>query len=154
MTIMHQKQTIEDCVSSQVREWDLQNPIDIWFSCGYGPALRWKVCEFIPVTDDLLGQLQYLQNPTTGVSHRFTKYSPPFGLLKLDSGDSKHFDNYLEDLMSAQYLWDFGWTCFEEETQVDPSAFQARLLALLCDLYLETEDVDVCTRAYIGKFVG
>ena len=143
MTLMHQKQTIEDCVNDQVLEWDHSNPIDVYLTCGYGPALRWKLYEFRPRTDELLNQLQYLQDPATGVSHRCQKYSPPFGLTKLDQSDDRHFETYLDQLMSSDYLWDLGWTCFEEETQVDPQAFQANLLDLMCKLYQNTFDVDV-----------
>ena len=145
MTLMHQKQTIEDCVNDQVLEWDLQSPLDVYLTSGYGPALRWKLYEFKPRTDELLGQFQYLQDPTTGVSRRFQKYSPPFGLIKLDSADDMHFENYLESLLSPEYLWDLGWTCFEEESQVDSDAFQARLMDLVCKLYTETHDYDVST---------
>ena len=143
MTLMHQKQTIEDCVNDQVLDWDLQNPIDVYLTSGYGPALRWRMYEFKPRTEELLGQFQYLQNPATGAEQRFQKYSPPFGLIKLDSVDDQHFENYLEQLLGTDYLWDFGWTCFEEETQVDPDAFQARLLQLMCQLYLDTQDTEV-----------
>ena len=143
MTVMHQKQTIEDTVREQVREWDLDTPIDLYLSSGYGPPFRVQAHEFKPKTDELLGQFQYLQDPTTGRTHRYKKYSPPFGLLKLDSSDSTHFENYLEELLSTEYLWDLGWTCFEEETQVDEDAFQARLLDLICKLYTTTHDFDV-----------
>lgn len=143
MTLMHQKQTIEDCVNDQVVEWDQQSPIDVYLTSGYGPALRWKLYEFRPRTDELLGQFQYLQNPTTGRTQRYQKYSPPFGLLKLDSSDDMHFEEYLDQLMHPDYLWDLGWTCFEEETQVDEDCFQARMLDLMCKLYSDTLDYDV-----------
>lgn len=152
MTLMHQKQTIEDCVKDQVLEWDTKNPIDIYLTSGYGPALRWRLFEFTPKTEELLGQFQYLQDPTTGVSQRFQKYSPPFGLMKLDSGDATHFENYLEQLLSPDYLWDLGWTCFEEECQVDSDAFQARLLDLITQLYKDTHDIDVSTSIQADKY--
>lgn len=65
MTLMHQKQTIEDTVKDQVLDWDQQHPIDIYLTSGYGPPLRWKLYEFKPRTNDLLGQFQYLQDPST-----------------------------------------------------------------------------------------
>ena len=145
MTLMHQKQTIEDCVNDQVVGWDRENPIDVYLTSGYGPALRWKLYEFKPKTTELLGQFQYLQDPQTGFSQRRQKYSPPFGLIKLDGSDDSHFEEYLEQLLSPDYLWDLGWTCFEEETQVEPDAFQAKLLDLICKLYTDTNDYDVST---------
>ena len=138
MTLMHQKQTIEDCVHDQVLHWDLHNPVDVYLTSGYGPALRWKLYEFKPRTDELLGQFQYLQNPMTGTSVRYQKYSPPFGLAKLDTSDDSHFETYMERLLHSEHLWEFGWTCFEEETQIDD--FQARLLDLVCNLYMQTQD--------------
>ncbi|RMX82743.1 hypothetical protein D0869_05828 [Hortaea werneckii] len=141
MTWMHQKQTIEDCVKDQVLEWDLQNSRDVYLTCGYGPALPWKLYEFKPRTNELTGQFQYLQDPTTGTTVRQQKYAPPFGLTKLDTSDDRHFDTYLELLLRREYLWDFGWTCFEEETQIDD--FQARLLELVCKLYTNAQDYDL-----------
>ncbi|KAK3710302.1 hypothetical protein LTR37_010368 [Vermiconidia calcicola] len=143
MTLMHQKQTIEDTVKDQVLDWDQQHPIDIYLTSGYGPPLRWKLYEFKPRTNDLLGQFQYLQDPRTGVSQRYHKYSPPFGLIKLDASDDSQFEKYLDDLLSEEYLWEFGWTCFEEESQIDPDMFQATLLNLMCKLYQETQDYDL-----------
>ena len=151
MTLMHQKQTIEDCVNDQVLEWDHQNPIDVYLTSGYGPALRWKLYEFRPRTDELLGQFQYLQDPTTGISQRFQKYSPPFGLLKLDSSDDAHFEEYLDTLMNPDYLWELGWTCFEEESQVDSDCFQANLLVLMCKLYQDTHDYDVSSLGQLTR---
>ncbi|GAB1731809.1 hypothetical protein NU195Hw_g7249t1 [Hortaea werneckii] len=141
MTWMHQKQTIEDCVKDQVLRWDLQNSRDVYLTCGYGPALPWKLYEFEPRTNELTGQFQYLQDPTTGTTVRHQKYAPPFGLTKLDTSDDRHFDTYLELLLRREYLWDFGWTCFEEETQIDD--FQARLLELMCKLYTNAQDYDL-----------
>ncbi|KAI7478312.1 hypothetical protein KC351_g8310 [Hortaea werneckii] len=141
MTWMHQKQTIEDCVKDQVLRWDLQNSRDVYLTCGYGPALPWKLYEFKPRTNELTGQFQYLQDPTTGTTVRHEKYAPPFGLTKLDTSDDRHFDTYLELLLRHEYLWDFGWTCFEEETQIDD--FQARLLELMCNLYTNAQDYDL-----------
>ncbi|KAK5113918.1 hypothetical protein LTR85_010451 [Meristemomyces frigidus] len=141
MTLMHQKQTIEDCVKDQVLRWDMENSIDVYLTSGYGPALRWKLYEFLPRTNELLGQLQYLQNPATRASTRYQKYSPPFGLAKLDTSDDGHFEAYMECLLEHQHLWDFGWTCFEEETQIND--FQAQLLDLMCVLYTQTQDPDL-----------
>jgi len=141
MTLMHQKQTIEDTVNSQVSVWDVGKSVDVFFTSGYGPALRWTLYEFKPKTDELLWQYQYLQDPETGKCHRYQKYSPPLGLRKLDTSDDTHFDKYLNDLLDPHYLWEFGSICFEEETQVND--FQACLLELMCDLYIETQDVEV-----------
>lgn len=147
MTLMHQKQTIEDTVTAEVVSWDSTNPIDVYLTSGYGPALRWKLYEFRPKTPELLGQLQYFQDPHTGISQGHHKYSPPFGLMKLDQNDDTYFDTYLEQLMEQQYLEDLGWTLYEEETQVDPdSPFQANMLDYMCKLYKDSEDVDVSSR--------
>jgi hypothetical protein len=141
MTYMHQKQTIEDTVGKEVLEWDKTNCIDVYLTSGYGPALRWKLFEFRPRSQDILVQFQYLQDITTGQILRHTKYSPPFALLKLDSSDEHQFETYLDRLMSPTWLWDFGWTFYEEETQVDD--FQARLVEMMCNHYQQTQDQDV-----------
>ena len=143
MTLMHQKQTIEDTVKDQVLRWDKNRPLHVNLTSGYGPALVWKLYEFQPRTRDLLGQFQYLQNPDTGFTERLHKYSPPFGLMKLDASDDSRFEEYMEELLSPEYLSDFGWTCFEEECQVDPDHFQAKLLHMMCTLYTTTQDYDV-----------
>ncbi|KAK3621587.1 hypothetical protein LTR56_022694 [Elasticomyces elasticus] len=138
MTGMHQKQSIEDYVAHNVVRWDGDNSIDIWLTCGYGPALRWKLYEFQPRDDEPCWQFQYLQDPITRQQIQIKKYSPPFGLMKLETSDDAHFDGYLEQLLHPQHLADFGWTCFEEETEVDD--FQARLLQAICDLATGTQD--------------
>ena len=143
MTLMHEKQTIEDTVNDQVVEWNVQNGIDVYLTSGYGPPLIWKLYEFKPKSNELLGQLQYFQDPTTGRSHGWQKYSPPFGLLKLDQSDDTYFDGYLDQLMDEEHLLDLGWTYYEEETQVDPDAFQANLLDFICTLYRDTEENEV-----------
>jgi len=141
-TNMHQKQFIEDTVSREVREWDTRNPIDVYLTSGYGPALRWKVYEFKPRTPELLTQHQYLQDRNTGQEYRIEKYSPPLALLKIDSSDQHQFEIYLDRLMHPSQLWDFGWTMYEEETQIHDD-FQARLVDKMCNLYLQTDDDDV-----------
>lgn len=143
MTLMHQKQTIQDTVSDQVVEWDLDRPIDVYLESGYGPPLRWKLYEFKPRTRDLLGQFQYLQDPKTGTQQRIHKYSPPLGLSKLDATDDQHVEEYLKRLLEDDCLLDLGWSCFEEESQVDGEDFQATLLACMCELYTRTRDEDV-----------
>ena len=127
---MHQKQTIEDTVSDQVVEWDTQNPIDIYLTSGYGPPLGWKVYEFRPSSNKLLGQLQYLQDPATGVSQGWNKYSPPLGLMKLDQSDDTHFDVYLNQLMEKEHLDDLGWTCFRRRVADRPSSFSSKRAGL------------------------
>ena len=140
MTLMHQKQSIEDCVKDQVARWDLTRSVDVYLTSGYGPPLRWKLHEFEPRTRELLGQFQYHQNPV-GVTQRFHKYSPPLALAKLDPSDDTHFETYMDHLLDPQLLADeFGYTCFEEETQIDD--FQARLLDLMCGLYAQTREHD------------
>ncbi|KAK3067380.1 hypothetical protein LTR53_015790 [Teratosphaeriaceae sp. CCFEE 6253] len=141
MTGMHQKQSIEDYISNKVVKWDKDNSIDIWLTCGYGPALPWKLYEFEPRDEEPCWQLQYLQDPDTRQQVSSRKYSPPFGLLKLDLSDDAHFDWYMDQLLHAKHLWEFGWTCFEEETQVDD--FQARLLQAMCDLSMQTQDEEL-----------
>lgn len=143
MTLMHQKQTIEDTVVDQVQSWDMDHPITVYLTSGYGPPLRWILHEFKPRSQDLLGQFQYLQNPATGQHVRMHKYSPPFGLLKLDNADDDYLKNYLKTLLADDWIWDLGWTCFEEESQVDEEHFQARLVELMCELFRKTSDAAV-----------
>ncbi|TKA73373.1 hypothetical protein B0A55_06370 [Friedmanniomyces simplex] len=141
MTGMHQKQSIEDYVADKVVRWDKDNWLDIWLTCGYGPALQWRLYEFDPKDDEPCWQLQYLQDPTTRQQVSYRKYSPPFGLMRLDPSDETHFDGYMEQLLHPDHLWEFGWTCFEEETQVDD--FQARLLQAMCELSTTTQDEEL-----------
>jgi hypothetical protein len=60
--------------------------------------------------------------------------------MKLDASDDSHFDEYLDTLLLDRHLKDLGWTCFEEESQVDDDQFQARLLDQMCVLYVRTGD--------------
>ncbi|WPH03804.1 Hypothetical protein R9X50_00668700 [Acrodontium crateriforme] len=138
MTLMHQKQSIEDTVQNEILVWDRDNAIDIYLSSGYGPALKWRVHEFRPKKPDLLQQYQFLQDAATGISIPYRKYSPPFGLMKIETSDISHFEQYLDMLLNYEYLLDFGWTCFEEETDIND--FQAKMLDLMCHLYMTTED--------------
>lgn len=148
MTMMHERQTIEDTVHSEVGGWDRDRPIHIFLTSGYGPALGWQVYEFKPRSQALLGQYQYFRDPETGMSKRQFKYSPPLGLMRLDDGDKAHVEDYLDQLMTEEYLWDLGWTCFEFDAQLDESAFQPNLLHFMCNLYLETEDGEVSLYKY------
>ena len=143
MTVMHQKQSIEDCVNEQVLQWDYNSAIDIYLVSGYGPALRWKLYEFMPRTPELLKQFQYFQNVDTGQSILQPKYSPPYGLLKLDTSDEAHFKAYLSELLKSEHLLDLGWSVYEEECLVDDEYFQAQTLQLMCELYLRTRDTNV-----------
>lgn len=142
MTIMHQKQSIEDTIKEQVLGWD-EESIDVYLSSGYGPPLRWTLYEFKPRTTDLLGQFQYTQNRETGEQVREHKYSPPFGIMKLDSSNDVQVENYLTTLMDQRVLLDLGWTFYEEESQMDPDMFQATLLDQMCRLYIQTQDNEV-----------
>lgn len=144
-TNVHQKQFIEDTVRREVYEWDLNNPIDVYLTSGYGPALRWKVYEFKPRTLEILTQHQYMQDHITGREYLIEKYSPPLALLKIDSSDEHQFELYLDRLMHPSELVDFGWTMYEEETQIHDD-FQARLVEMMCNLYLQTDDEDVSGR--------
>lgn len=143
MTLMHQKQSIEDTVSQEVAHWDWDNGIDVYLSSGYGPPLRWKMFEFKPRTNELLMQLQYYQDTATGRSAVNRKFSPPFGLIKIDTSDDAHFDAYLDQLLEPHHLHDFGWTCYEEESEVDREEFQAKMLHSMCELYIKTTDPSV-----------
>lgn len=137
---MHQKQTIEDAVVSNVLAWVHDNSIDIYLSSGYGPPLRWKVFEFQPKSDEFLSQLQYYQDNGTQEMTRKYNYSPPYGLLKIDPSDDAYLDTYLDQLLEPQFLWDFGWTYYEAECDADECMFQGGVLDLMCKLYIKTKD--------------
>ena len=79
------------------------------------------------------------------------KQAQAFGLMKIDTSDDEHFENYMRELLLPQHLSDFGWTCFEEESQVDE--FQAQLLQLMCDLCTTTTDPDVSTPVLLAETV-
>ncbi|KAK6434899.1 hypothetical protein LTR95_008914 [Oleoguttula sp. CCFEE 5521] len=141
LTLMHQKQTIEDCVREQVQMWDFKRPVDVYLTSGYGHPLRWRLYEFVPSTQEYLGQVQFRQDPRTGRSVRSDRYSPPLAIAKIETSDDAHFKDYLDELMESHHLGDFPWTCFEEETQVND--FQATTLALLVQLCQRTQDIDL-----------
>ena len=137
---MHQKQSIEDTVAGEVLEWDKANRVDILLCSGYGPPLSWRVYEFLPNGEELITQLQYVQDSTTGKIVRNVRYSPPYGLLKLSTSDEEHFEKYLDLLLSPEHLISFGWDFYVEESQVDKGDFQATLLHLMCELYMKLPD--------------
>lgn len=139
------KQILEDVVAREVVHWHPKSAIDVYLSSGYGPPLRWKLVEFTPNSTRLLWQLQYYQNPHTGRSESRQKYSPPYGLLKLDSADDGHFERYLNDLLLPFYLKHLGSSCYAEENEVDPDRFQSRVLDMMSHLYIRTQDEKVCT---------
>lgn len=138
MTVMHQRQSILDTVHDQVIEWDSSNPIQVQLTSGYGRTFVWTLHEFRPRTTDLLGQFQYIQNRLTGRSERIHKYSPPFGVMKLDSSDERHVEEYLKDLMEWEHMHNLGWKFYDEERLADPDEFQATLLTTMCVLYKDT----------------
>lgn len=146
MTVMHQKQGIEDTVVRQVRHWDNRNGINVLLSCGYGPPMTWTLYEFVPVTAELTSQLQYKRDKQTGQIARHQSWSPPFGLMKLDPSDDGHFQRHMAELLLPQHLADFGWIFYREEVHLDPSDFQATLLRLLSELYSHTTDDSVSRR--------
>ena len=140
-TVMHQKQGIEDCVQKQVQAWDYTRPVEVLLTSGYGHPLVWELYEFKPTTEELLQQYQYLQDGETSQLVRFEKWSPPLGMIKLESSDGWRFERYLDELMTVENLPQLPWTCFEEESQFD--GFQATMLDMICKLYLATIDRDV-----------
>ncbi|KAH9826832.1 fungal zn binuclear cluster domain containing protein [Teratosphaeria destructans] len=140
-TSFHQKQTLLDQVGKEVARWDEQNCIDVYLTSAYGPALRWKVYEYVPRDRQHLIQYQYLQDVKTGHVHRYEKYSPPFGLMKLASSDEHHFERYLDRLMHPNFLWNFGFVFYDEENLIDD--FLPRLVDMMCNLYEQTSDADV-----------
>lgn len=142
MTIMHQKQTIEDSVASNVMDWDRDSGIDIYLSSGYGPPLRWTVFEFKPRGDEYLHQLQFCQDDKERMV-RTDNYSPPYGLLKIDPSDDAHMETYLDQLLEPRFLVDLGWSYYESECLADDRMFQAGVLDLMCTLYLQTKDSEV-----------
>lgn len=150
-TVMHSKQSIEDCVKYQVHIWDYGRPIQVYLTSGFGPPLCWVLYEFKPATRELLNQYQYLQNVHTRTAEPAEKWSPPLGITKLDPSDDCHFKNYLDELMQDRPLKQFPWTCFEEETQFDD--FQATMLAMICELYQKTNDDDVNTQSFVYALV-
>ncbi|KAK4615346.1 hypothetical protein CLAFUW4_10292 [Fulvia fulva] len=139
MTIFHQKQPIEDLVKSQVLRWDKEHQLDLYLSVQYGEPLVWRCYEFIPRTPDIITQYQYFRDHT-GQQIRRVKYSPPFGLLKIDTSDDHYFHAYLERLMQPKYLEGLASTIYEEEYAIDPQEVQAQLLHAMCILYLSTSD--------------
>ncbi|KAK3046092.1 hypothetical protein LTR09_012385 [Extremus antarcticus] len=137
-TTFYLKQTIEDTVRDQVLLWH-HNGVEVHLTSGYGPPLKWKLHQFMPRTNDLL----YSQNPDTRQLQSVKKYSPPLGLMKLEASDDEHLEAHLTELLQRQFLVDFGWACFEEESLVDPDHFQARLLDQMCSLFLGTQDMTI-----------
>lgn len=85
-------------------------------------------------------QVQCTQNSKTGQAVHYMKYSPPFGLLRIDQTDEAYFNSHLETLLKAEHLHEFGLRCYAEENLVDDGHFQAKLLDSMCTLYLDTED--------------
>ncbi|KXT06336.1 hypothetical protein AC578_9168 [Pseudocercospora eumusae] len=136
----HTKAVLEGLVRTEVVDWHRENSIDVYLSCGYGPPLRWKVTEFSPKSPKLLWQLQYFQDPRTGRSMHRKKYSPPYGLLKLDGVDEKNFDDYLKDLLEPFHLNELGTSFYAEENHVDQDMFQCRVLDMMSRLYIGTSD--------------
>ena len=131
-------------MQQQILDWDNTNPITISLTTGYGPAIQWTVYEFKPRSQQLLGQQHYEQDPNTGKNKRLKKYAPPFALRSLDINDRNRFSEYVDLLLQPAYLSEFGSTFYHEETSVDPGAFQAQMLQLLCNFYLETVDQEAC----------
>ncbi|EME80086.1 uncharacterized protein MYCFIDRAFT_204448 [Pseudocercospora fijiensis CIRAD86] len=136
----HTKGVLEDTVRTEVVNWHRENSIDVYLSCGYGPPLRWKLTEFSPKSPNLLWQLQYFQDPRTGRSIPRKKYSPPYGLLKLDGVDDKSFDDYLKDLLEPFHLNELGQSFYAEENEVDQDMFQCQVLHMMSRLYIGTCD--------------
>lgn len=131
MTLMHTKQPILEAMLQNVAETSNMR-IKVFLTCGCGPWLPWDLCSFRPKGDDITVQLQYIKNPQTGRCERRVKRSLPLMIPKLDGIDADAFSSYLDLMLGQQYLWGFGWKCFEEEED----DFQTRLLQYLCGLYL------------------
>ncbi|PIA90449.1 hypothetical protein CB0940_11232 [Cercospora beticola] len=136
----HQKQSIETFVSSEVVHWHVDNCIDVYLSSGYGPPLPWKLYEFTPRNLEFLYQLQATQDPQSMRTITKKKYSPPYGLLKIDSVDDRNYEAYLEDLLQPQWLKELGESAYAEENLVDEGMFQCKVLDLMCQLYIGTSD--------------
>lgn len=136
----HQKQGIESFVSSAVAHWHVDNCIDVYLSSGYGPPLRWRLYEFTPKDNEFLFQLQMVQDPQSRRSLTREKYSPPYGLMRIDSVDDRNYESYLEDLLHPQWLAQLGESAYAEENLVDDGMFQCKVLDLMCTLHINTPD--------------
>ena len=140
-TVVHQKQSIEDCVRKHVQAWDYKHPVEVLLTSGFGHPLPWVLHEFRPTTGELLLQYQYTTGVGTGLTVRCEKWSPPLGIIRLHRDDVGKLEKYLDELMTSEHLLDFASTCFEEESQVDN--FQATTLDMICKLYLADINSDV-----------
>lgn len=143
MTAPHTKAKIEDTVKSEVLHWDKEHQLDLYLTVQYGEPLVWKCYEFVPRTTELVTQFQYFRDAATGQSLRRIKYSPPFGLLKIDTSDDHYFNAYLDRLMHPKYLWEFPWCFYEDEKITETKETQAQLLEFMCRLYQNTADATV-----------
>lgn len=136
----HQKRNIESFVQREVVQWHVDNCIDVYLHSGYGPALHWRLYEFTPKNLEFLYQMQAYQDPQSRRSLTSQKYSPPYGLMRIDSVDDRNYEAYLEDLLSPQWLSTLGESAYAEENIVDDEMFQCKVLDLMCSLYVGTED--------------
>jgi hypothetical protein len=123
----------------------LNQDIDVSLSIGFGPPLSWKLREFVPNSSAFLMQSQYVQDPVSGKSLLVEKWSPPLGLKQFDKIDDANFERYLDRLMKPNVLKQLGAKFYKAESEMDrrPEKFQATLLQLMCDLYVDSKDEEV-----------
>jgi hypothetical protein len=140
LLIDHQKHSVESFVSREVVHWHVDNCIEVYLSSGYGPPLPWRLYEFTPRNNETLFQVQAIQDPQSRRSLTTQKYSPPYGLMRIDSVDDRNYQSYLEDLLHPQWLTQLGESAYAEENHVDDGMFQCKVLDFMCTLYVHTSD--------------
>lgn len=118
MTTIHQKQSLEDTVSKEVRRWVQGGETTITLTAGYGPDLVWRVCEFEPRTNVLLMQYQFFENEHTGVMEKQERWSPPFGLKSLGR-DEQSFESWVRSMLDSDgdHLEEFAEVFYQNEQE-------------------------------------
>jgi hypothetical protein len=146
---MHQIQFVTREIEQNVRsgcKGFLDQDINVSLSIGFGPLLTWKLREFVPEESGaFLKQSQYIHDPRSGKSLLIEKWSPPLGIKEFDKIAIANFERYLDQLMQPNVLKRLGAKFYRAESEMDrkPEKFQATLLQLMCDLYVNSNDVEV-----------
>jgi hypothetical protein len=143
---MHQIQIVKKEMQQNVDDRGfLGQDIMISLSIGFGPPLSWNLREFIPQERTFLKQSQYIQSSKSGKSILIENWSPPLGIKQFDNIAIAEFEHYLEQLLQPKVLKRLGANFYRAESKMDRNAekFQATLLQLMCDLYINSNDDQV-----------
>jgi len=135
LTRMGDKQILSGFVDQHINRW-LQQAFRVKLNLIWGiPAIEFELYEFEPKTNELLRQMQYCLNNSTGERGWVERCSPPLAMVQIENEDHERYEKYLNKVVD-KHLDKFVDRCYKFEKD----DFQGRLFKLMTKLQPESKE--------------